>query len=260
MATKDGLWVIERVKDRQNIMSKMKGENKLGGGQGTKEGKDPNVLSLLPRSETVPPNYLWNLLGKLEKDAKYTEGNVLQLQKQMTEAIRRNTAGASGEDGGNGGFGGDPRERIQSIITNNHKQFFRLAGRVSVNNSNLQIRKKKILRGGYSNRNKAILKLQGGGGGDRLEKKLKEEMNKFRATQTQTQISQAPGAPAVGGFGAAAPAPASAAGGFVAAPAPAAGGFGGFGAPAATGSSLQSSFGATNTLSGKKKGKGKKGR
>ena len=232
---------MERVKDRQNIIAKMKGGDKQAeAGKST----DPNMISLLPRSETVPPNYLWELLGKLTNDAQATEANVNALSKQMNSAVRRSGGGvAQGDTEGTGGT--DVRERIQGIITNNHKLFFGLAGRVSVNNSKLKVKKIRILRGGYASGNKAVEKLQGLGaqGGDRLDKKLKEEINKFRVQQAQTALAAgAPGAPApaaaagFGGFGQ--QQTSTTGGGFgafgspaAAAPTAALGGFGGFGSP-----------------------------
>jgi len=233
---KDGIWVLQRVHDRQKVIMQKKSESKsLNKNTDT---SDSTLVNMLPRNETVPPKYIWGILEELRVQANEAEVKVAKLQKQIS-AGRAEVAQAASKNRS----GADPREQIKNVVTANHRNFLNIAGLVSSNNQRIVMLKKKTLRSGYSSNNKAIVELTASSRAnssfqmDRYEKKMREEVLKYKMQQQAAALPPAP-APAAGGFGAfGAPAPAPAAGGFggfgaAPAPAPAGGGFGGFGAPA----------------------------
>ncbi|GMH81095.1 hypothetical protein TL16_g08824, partial [Triparma laevis f. inornata] len=260
---KDGIWVLQRVHDRQKVIMQKKNESKginVGG------ATESTLVNMLPRNETVPPTYIWSVLERLRGEAMEAEVKVAKLQKQIS-AGRAEVAASAQKNR----HGGDPREQIKNVVTANHRNFLNIAGLVSSNNQRMTMLKKKTLRSGYSSNNKAIVELTASNRSnssfqmDKYEKKMREEVLKYKMQQQAAAAPVAPPAgggfgggfgavactPAGGGFGGgfgAKPAVVSGFGGFgtpaAAAPLAAAGGFGGFGAPAA-GSSGFGGFGAT---------------
>ena len=113
------------MRDRQNFVNRSKESRKVqqapSSSVGVASQSEINLVSLLPRSEAVPPEYMWKLIGKLEEQAKVTESDVKRLHNQIAVGVRRAESG--GPDSlqiGSVAGPGDCMQRIQTIISTNH--------------------------------------------------------------------------------------------------------------------------------------------